>query len=210
MSPTVPLTLIVSTADQTILLTISSSPCTLRWNHSQNCTLCSRSSLFMAYNNVEMQTIHLARFRIGYTLDLLIPVSCAHCFAYFCDDRVSCSNRDGTRCSARPHNACAHHALYHRSQVHHEWLKLLVVLEVPLQIHAASVFVLCLRSQIPVTTSKLSSMTQTTTVPLAFSFTVLPHDKVALAFTWLTPSFDWISHFTPYIIFRFNFENFRR
>jgi hypothetical protein len=39
-------------------------------------------------------------------------------------------------------------------------------------------------------------------VPLPFSFTVLPFDKVALAFMWLAPSFERISHYTPYIIFR--------
>jgi hypothetical protein len=39
---------------------------------------------------------------------------------------------------------------------------------------------------------------------------ILPFDKVALAFMWLAPSFETISHYTPYITFRFNFENVRR
>jgi hypothetical protein len=34
--------------------------------------------------------------------------------------------------------------------------------------------------------------------------TVLPFDKVALAFMWLAPSFERISRYTTYITFRFN------
>jgi hypothetical protein len=64
--------------------------------------------------------------------------------------------------------ACVHRA--------HECVQLIIVLEVPLQIHAATLFVLRTHSQTCITTSA------TTTVPPPFILTVLPFDKVALAF----------------------------
>jgi hypothetical protein len=64
--------------------------------------------------------------------------------------------------------------------------------------------------QISSTTSKLSCVARTTTVPLPFPLTVLPFQKVALAIMWLAPLFEEISHYIPYITFRFNFENVRR
>jgi hypothetical protein len=43
------------------------------------------------------------------------------------------------------------------------------------------------------------------TVLPPFSLTLLPFDKMALAFMLLTPSFERISRYTPYITFPFNF-----
>jgi hypothetical protein len=48
------------------------------------------------------------------------------------------------------------------------------------------------------------------TVHPPFSFTVLPYDKVVLAFMWVAPSFERISHYAPYITLLFNFENIHR
>jgi hypothetical protein len=48
------------------------------------------------------------------------------------------------------------------------------------------------------------------TVPPPFSFTVFSFDKVDLAFMWLAASFERTSHYTSYITFLLNFENFRR
>jgi hypothetical protein len=91
--------------------------------------------------------------------------------------------------------------LKYRTQICHERVQLLIMLEVQLQIHAAAVFVLHTHFQISSTASKLSCIAQTTTVLPTFSLTVLPFDKVALAFMWLAPSFSRISHYTPYITF---------
>jgi hypothetical protein len=102
-------------------------------------------------------------------LDLLIPISHEHCFADFHSDSVNCSapqqkSRDSLLCKASQIFACAHHALYHRPQICHKCMQLLIMLEVPLQIYATTVFVLCTHFQISSTTSKLSCIAQTTTI----------------------------------------------
>jgi hypothetical protein len=82
------------------------------------------------------------------TLDLLIPVSRAHNFADFCGGRVNCSIATAEETGlvavqVLPRSfARAHHALYHRHQICYERGQLVIVLEVPLQIHAAIIFVL--------------------------------------------------------------------
>jgi hypothetical protein len=81
--------------------------------------------------------------------------------------------------------ACAHH-VYYRPQICHEWVQLLMVMEVPLEI------------------------VQTTTIQPLFSLTVLPFNKVAMVFMWLASSFERTSHYTLYITFCFNFENISR
>jgi hypothetical protein len=69
-----------------------------------------------------------------------------------------------------------------QSQICHECVQLLILLEVPLQIHPATVFVLRTHFQISNPTSELSYVARTTTVPPPFSLVILPFDKVALAF----------------------------
>jgi hypothetical protein len=41
--------------------------------------------------------------------------------------------------------------------------------------------------------------------PPPFYLTLLQFDKVTLTFMWVAPSFERISHYTPYITFRFSF-----
>jgi hypothetical protein len=113
----------------------------------------------MARNNLGMQTFHLAHFRMHCTIDLLIPVSQAHTFADFCK-HVNCSNsteeEDSLLCKASQIFAWVHHALYHRPQICHKCVQLLIILEVPLQIHATTASLLHTHFQITSTTSKLS------------------------------------------------------
>jgi hypothetical protein len=59
--------------------------------------------------------------------------------------------------------------------------------------HHHCFFVLCTHFQISSTTSKLSCVAQTTTIAQPFSLSVLPFNKVALAFMQLAPSFERIS-----------------
>jgi hypothetical protein len=61
-------------------------------------------------------------------------------------------------------------------------MQLLIMLEVLLQICAATVFVLHSHFQISSITSKLPCISETTTILPPFSLTILPFDKVALAF----------------------------
>jgi hypothetical protein len=60
-------------------------------------------------------------------------------------------------------------------------MQLLIMLEVPLQIHVTSVFVLPAHFQISSSASELSFVALTTFPPLFF-FLFLPFDKVAQAF----------------------------
>jgi hypothetical protein len=78
----------------------------------------------MTCNNAGMETFHLACFRICCTLDVLISISHAHCFADFHGGSVNCSapqqkRWDSLLCKASWIFACAHHALYHRPQICH-------------------------------------------------------------------------------------------
>jgi hypothetical protein len=80
------------------------------------------------------------------TLDPLIHVSSAYCLVDFCGDRVNCSITIAEEAGlvvkqGLPVFACAHHALYHRPQIYHECMQLLIMLEAPLQIHTATAFV---------------------------------------------------------------------
>jgi hypothetical protein len=106
--------------------------------------------------------------------------------------------------------AYKNHTLNHRPQICYKCVELLIMLEVPTQIQGATVSALRTHFQIYRTTSKLSCIVRTATVPLPSALTILPSDEVAVAFMRLAPTFKRISHYTPCIIIRFNFGNINR
>lgn len=85
------------------------------------------------------------------TTDILTPVTRAHCFADFCGGRVNSSStiveEDGNWLLYKTSKIFAYmnHALNHQPQFYHECVEVLIMLEVPLQIHTITVFVLDLR-----------------------------------------------------------------
>jgi hypothetical protein len=87
-------------------------------------------------------------------------VESAHCSSDFRGVRVNCfstkQKRRDSLCKASKIFVHAHHALYNRLQICHEYVQLLIVFEVPLQIHIATGFELRTHFQTSSTASKLS------------------------------------------------------
>jgi hypothetical protein len=90
----------------------------------------------------------------------------AHCFADFCGDRVNCSNiraeETGLVAVQGLEGLCTS-----RTQICQEYVKLLIV-DVPLQIQADTVFALRTHFQISSTTSKLPCVERKIAVPPPF------------------------------------------
>jgi hypothetical protein len=96
-------------------------------------------------------------------LDQLIPVSQAHSFVDFCE-HVNCFNSTEEEAGliavqGIPDLCFGTSRTYHRPQICYKCVQLLIMLEVPLQIHATTASVLRTHFQITSTTSKLSCIT---------------------------------------------------
>jgi hypothetical protein len=145
-------------------------------------------------------------FRLRCTIALLIPVRLAHCFAEFCGDRVSCSSTITEEAGLTAEQelpglctckSCAEPSALNLSLMH-ATVNHVGVSNANSRRHSLCT---CTHFQISITTSKLSFVARMTTVPPPFSLTFLPFDRMALAFVWLAPSFERISHYTLCITF---------
>jgi hypothetical protein len=167
---------------------------------------------------IELVEFHQGSFwRLGDSVSVrhLVASKMAHshiaqCSAEFCGVHANSSSTTREAAELFVVQCPPDHALNHRPQIPHECTQLLITLEIPFQIHADTVFVLCTLFQISSPTPELSCVARKTPVQPPFRLTVLPFDKVALAFMWLEPSFERLSQHTPYVIFGFNFENIHR
>jgi hypothetical protein len=115
-----------------------------------------------------------------------MSASCAHCFEDFSGNRVNSSSiiaEEWGSLLCKTFQTVAHHALRHLVQIFHECMQLLIVLEVLLQIHADTIFLLRISSNFHYYYKiifRCSNNDRSVLPPL--SFTVAPFDKVALAF----------------------------
>jgi hypothetical protein len=158
-----------------------------------------RIVFIMACNNLGVWTFHQARFRMHWILDLIIPVSRVHCPGDFCGDPVNCPSTTAAEAGLvavqGPPDVCLCPSCTVTSASNlYECVQLLIVVEVPLPVHAATLLTFRTYSQIPNSISICPYVARKTTFQPPFSLTVLSFDKLALTFMWLAPSFEWISH----------------